>query len=172
MEDISMAVTLKKEVVVDEWWTLVEGAADKVEQVFKDTEDNIKNSKAPDVSFERVKVSSSFLGGVFGGQRDFIHIKDKHLPKFDMYIGVRQYGTHLDCTWYLTNEPGLIWRLINMALVFFKRKLVLNLTLFDEHDLRVYATVVHHCFRTAVEKITKVTGQEIPKSSKGFLGIS
>ena len=42
-----MAVTLKKEVVVDEWWTLVEGAADKVEQVFKDTEDNIKNSKAP-----------------------------------------------------------------------------------------------------------------------------
>ncbi len=53
-----MAVTLKKEVVVDEWWMLVEGAADKVEQVFKDTEDNIKKSKAPDVTFERVSIQS------------------------------------------------------------------------------------------------------------------
>jgi len=167
-----MAITLTKEVVVDEWWTLVEGAADKVEQVFKDTEENIKNSKAPNVSFERVKVSSSFLGGVLGDQRDFLYVKDQQLSKYDMYIGVRKYGTHLDLTWYLTYEPGLLWRLINMALVFFKRKLVLNLTLFDEHDLRVYATVVHHCFRAAVEKITKGTDQEIPKSSKGFLGIS
>ena len=168
-----MAITLTKEVVVDEWWTLVEGAADKVEQVLKDTEENITKSKAPNVSFERVKVNSGDLSDMLMGEdRDFLRVRDIHLSRYDMYIGVREYGTHLDLVWYLTSKPGIIWQIINTILIFFKRKLVLNLNLFDEHDLRVYATVVHHCFRTAVEKITKGTGQEIPKSSKGFLGIS
>lgn len=167
-----MAITLKKEVVVNEWSMIVENSGDKVEQVFKDTEESIKKSKAPDVNFERVKVSSSFLGGVFGNDRAFLRVTNKHLSKYDMYIGIREYGVHLDLVWYLTTEPGLIWRLINIILVFFKRKLVLNLTLFDERDLTVYATVIHHCFLQAVEKITKGTGQEIDRKSKGFLGIS
>ena len=166
-----MAITLAKEIVVDQWWTLVKGAADKVEQVFKDTEDNIKKSEAPDVSFERVKVSSSFLGGVLGNDRDFLLVRNKHLPKYEMYIGIRKYGTHLDLVWYLTQEPSLIWQLINLVLVFFKRKLVINLTLFDEHDLKVYATVVHHCFLEAVEKV-KNPNQQLERTSKGFLGIS
>ena len=168
-----MAKTLTKEVIVDRWWMLVEGASDKVEQVFKDTETNITQSEAPDVKFERVKVSSSFFGGVMGNDRDFIRVKDKHLPgKYDMYIGIRKYGKHLDLVWYLTYEPGLITRIINMILFFLKKTLVLNLSLFDEHDLKVYATVVHHCFLQAIEKVTKGTGQEIDRKSKGFLGIS
>lgn len=167
-----MSITLKKEIVADQWWMLVENAGDKVEQVFKDTEDNIKKSEAPDVKFERVKVSSSFLGGVFGNDRDFLLVKDKHLPKYEMYIGVRKYGVHLDLVWYLTYEPGFISRIINKLLFFLKKTLILKLTLFDEHDLKVYATVVHHCFLQAVEKVTKGTGQEIERKSKGFLGIS
>jgi hypothetical protein len=143
-----------------------------VEQVFTDTEDGIKKSKAPDVTFERVKVSTSFLGGVFGNDRAFLRIRDKHLPKYEMYIGVREYGIHLDLVWYLTYEPGFIARIINIILSFLKRKLVFPMSLFDERDLTVYATVMHHCFLQAVEKITKGTGQEINKSSKGFLGIS
>ena len=167
-----MAIMLNKEVVVNEWTMIVEGAADKVEQIFSDTEENIKKSKAPDVNFERVKVSSTFLGGVFGGDRAFIRVTDKHLSKYEMYIGVREYGIHLDLVWYLIYEPGLFTRLINTILSFLKRKLVFPMSLFDERDLTVYATVVHHCFLQAVEKVTKGTGQEINKSSKGFLGIS
>jgi len=167
-----MAITLKKEVVVNEWSMIVEGAGDKVEQVFTDTEENIKRSKAPDVNFARVKVSSSFLGGVLGNDRVFLRITDKHLPKYEMYIGIREYGIHLDLVWYLIYEPGFFARIMNMILSFFKRKLVFHMNLFDEHDLTVYATVIHHSFLQAVEKITKGTGQEINKSSKGFLGIS
>lgn len=163
--------TLTKEVIVDEWWMLVEGAGELVEQVFKDTENNIQQSKAPDVKFERVKVSTSFLGGVLGNDRAFLRVTDKHLSRYEMFIGIKQYGVHLDLIWYLTYKPGLIARIINKVLGFFRKKMVFNLSLFDEHDLRVYATVVHHCFKTAIEKITKSTGQ-IPKSSKGFLGIS
>lgn len=164
--------TLTKEVVVNEWSMIVEKAGDKVEQVFKDTEENIQKSKAPDVNVQRVKISSSFLGGVLGNDRAFLRIRDKHLPKYEMYIGIREYGVHLDLVWYLTYEPGLIARIINIILAFLKRKLVFPLNLFDEHDLTVLATVMHHSFLQAVEKITKGTGQEIQRTTKGFLGIS
>lgn len=163
---------LTKEVVVDQWWMMIENAGDKVEQVFKDTEAGIKKSEAPEIKFERVNVSSSFLGGVLGNDREFLLVRDKHLSGFDMYIGVRKYGLHLDLVWYLTNQPSLFMRLLNTVLIFFKRKMVLNLSLFDEHDLKVYATIVHHCFLASIEKITKGTGQEIDRKSKGFLGIS
>jgi hypothetical protein len=169
-----LPITLKKDVVIDRWWMLVEGASDKVEQVFEDTETNIRESKAPDLKFERVKVGTGYFDGIlFGKERDFIQVKDTHLPgKYEMYIGVREYGKHLDLVWYLTYEPGLITWFINKILFFFKKKFVLNLDLFDEHDLKVYATVIHHCFLQAVEKVTKGTGQEIDRKSKGFLGIS
>jgi hypothetical protein len=167
----AMAIMLKKEVIVDEWWVMIENSGDKVEQVFKDTEYNIKKSEAPDVTFERVKVSSSFLGGIMGNDRDFLLVKDKHLSKFDMYIGVRKYGTHLDLVWYLTQKPNIIMQIINLILSYFKKTIVLNLSLFDEHDLRVYATVIHHSFLEAVEKVKKPE-QQFDRTSKGFLGIS
>ena len=117
-----MAITLKKEVVVNEWSMIVEGAGDKVEQVFKDTEDNIKNSKAPDVNLERVKVSSSFLDDFMGNDRAFLRITNKNLQKYEMYIGIREYGVHLDLVWYLVYEPGFLARIMNMIFSFFKRK--------------------------------------------------
>lgn len=163
---------LKKEVVVNEWSMIVEGASDKVEQVFKDTEKHIKDSKAPGVTFERVKVAPSLLGEVFGNERDFLRVRDKQLTRYEMYIGVREYGVNLDLVWYLVFEPSFLSRILNKVLSFLKRKLVFPMSLFDERDLTLYATVVHHCFLKAVEHVTKGTGQEINRSSKGFLGIS
>ncbi len=173
-----MAIVLKKEVVVNSWDMIVLGASDKVEQVFKDTEEKITASKAPDVKFERVKVSASLLGGMLGNDRAFLWVKDSNFPKYDIYVGVREYGIHLDVVWYLVYEPGFFRRIImlamNKALSFFKKNVTLSfpMTLFEERDLTVFTTIMHHCVVEAVEKITKGTGQEINKSSKGFLGIS
>jgi hypothetical protein len=164
--------SLSKEVVVNEWSMIVEKAGDQVEQVFKDTEENIKKSKAPGVDFERTKISTDLLERVAGTGRDFLKVTNEKLPKYEMYIGVREYGVHLDVVWYLVYEPGPLASIINMVLSFFKKNLVFPMSLFDERDLTLYATVVHHSFLQAVENITKGTGQEISKSSKGFLGIS
>jgi hypothetical protein len=175
MEDISMAVTLTKEVVADQWSMLVENAGDKVDQVFKDTEDNIKKSQAPDVNIERVKVSQDFLeGALLNKERDFLRVTNKNLSKYEMYIGVRKYGVHLDLVWYLIYEPGFITQMLNLFLAFLKRKLVLNLKIFDEHDLKVHGIVIHDCFLKAVEKLTKESGsnQAIVRKTTGFLGIS
>jgi hypothetical protein len=173
-----VAIVLKKEVVVNSWDMIVMDGGTKVDQVFKDTEEYIKASKAPGLRFQRVKVSASLVGDVLGKTRDFLWIKNDNLSKYEMYVGVREYGVNLDVTWYLIYEPGPFMRLfmfaINKAMEIFKKnwKLSFPMTLFEERDLTVFTTIMHHCVLDAVEKVTKGTGQEINKSSKGFLGIS
>jgi len=169
-----MAVTLKNEKIVDNWSMIVKEGQEKVEEVFKDTESLILKSEAPGVKSERVKANPGFLAGVFGSERTFIRVVNKDLKRYEMYIGARAYGKNLDLSWYLTYEPGLIARIIAIVTsrLFPGRAWVPTLNLFQQQDLTAYATVVHHCFLDAIEKITKGTGQEIDRKSRGFLGIS
>jgi hypothetical protein len=168
-----MAITLKKEVIVDRWSMVIKEARGKTEQVYKDTEHFIKKSEAPKVSFERVKVNPGFLQGMLGNERSYVLVVNNALSGYKIYIGVRDYGNNLDCSWYMTYEPGLIARIIGMLFSFLSKGTVVpTLDLFQEQDLRAYATVVHHCFIEAIEKITKDTSQGIDKTTKGFLGLS
>ncbi len=167
-----MAVTLKKEVVVDRWSMVVEEAQGKAEEVFKDTENLIQKSEIPGVTSERVKANPGLLAGVFGNERAFIRVVNKNLKRYEMFIGVRDYGKNLDLSWYLTYEPGMIAGLISIVTsrLFPGRAWTPKLNLFQQQDLTAYTTVIHHCFLQSIEKITK--GQSIDKKSKGFLGIS
>lgn len=168
-----MAITLKKEVIVDNWSMIVKDAQGRAEEVFKDTEDYILKSEAPGVKYERVKVNPGFLAGVFGNERTFIKVVNKNLKPYEMYVGARDYGKNLDLSWYLTFQPGFITRILTALLsILSKRTFVPSLNLFQQQDLTAYATVVHHCFLDAIEKITKGTGQDIDRKSRGFLGIS
>jgi hypothetical protein len=170
-----MAITLKKEVIVDRWSMIVKEGQGKTEEIYKDTENYIQKSEAPEVKFERVQVRASFLKGVFGNERTYIRIVNKNLKGYKMYIGARDYGKNLDLSWYVTCEPGLTAGIISKIFSIFSSKKmtwVPNLDLFQQQDLTAYVTVVHHCFIDAIEKITKGTGQEIDRKSKGFLGIS
>jgi len=168
-----VAVTLKKEKIIDRWSMVVKDGQGKAEEVFKDTGNYIQKSEAPGVKAERVQVRASFLKGVLGEERTFIRVLNKDLKHYKMYIGVRDYGNNLDLSWYLTFEPGFISRLISRLLGFLSKKTyVPDLDLFQQQDLAAYSTVVHHCFINAIEKITKGTGQAIDRKSKGFLGIS
>ena len=169
-----MAVTLKNEKIVDRWSMVVKEGQGKAEEVFKDTENYILKSEAPGVKCERVKANLGFLAGVFGTERTFIRVVNENLNKYEMYIGVRDYGKNLDLSWYLTYEPGLIARIIAIVTsrLFPGRAWVPTLNLFQQQDLTAYATVVHHCFLDAIEKVTKGTGQNIDRKSRGFLGIS
>jgi hypothetical protein len=125
------------------------------------------------VECRQARVSTSLLQGITGKDRAFIQVVNRDLPGYEMYIGIAEYGINLDLTWYLVRDPGILVRLINMALgLFTKKTLAPQLDLFKEHDVTVYATVVHRAFLDAVERVTKGTGQEIERKSKGFLGIS
>jgi hypothetical protein len=165
--------TLNEEIIIDRWSMLVKNGQGKTEQVYKDTEDYIRQSKAPAVEFERLDIRPSFLEGVFGNKRTYIRVTNRDLDGYKMYIGARDYGRNLDLSWYVTFEPGLITRIIARIFFIFSRKpWSPNLNLFQQQDLTAYSTVVHHCFMDAIGKITKGTGQQIDTKSKGFLGIS
>jgi len=172
-----MGVTLKDEKIIDRWSIIIEKAQGNAEQIYKDAENFIKDSKAPGVEIERVKVRPSWLKGLFGNERNYMMVTSEGLNDYRMFIGARNYGDNLDVQWYLTCEPGFFKKTLSDILTkgASDKALSFSLDLFQQQDLNAYATVVHHCLIKAVEKMMAGMGQDILKidrKSRGFLGIS
>ena len=171
--------TLKKEEVIDNWSILIENGNGRAEDIFRDTNSFILETKAPAIAIKREEISPSMLKGVLGRKRDFLTVIDKRnirLKPYKIFINARDYGKNLDVSWYLTFKPEL-WKRI-LALVPFVSivpKKLSDLDIFDQQDLRAYATNAHHCVIKAVEKLMLSLGQDpakIDRRSRGFLGIS
>src|SRR5262249_16685680 len=94
---------------------------------------------------------------------------------YRQYVGVRDYGIHLDTCRFLTCEPG-----------YFKKKISAKLAEGDwmamsapkniliEQDLTAWTTVVHHAVLDGVSSLMKKLGQDTSKlrrDSKGVLEI-
>ena len=170
-------VTLKEEKIIDRWSMIVEDAQGLAEQIYSDTEANIKEIQAPGINFERTQVRPSWLKGILGNERSYLMITNDALGDYRMFIGARDYGKTLDISWFMTCEPGFFSKKLSSVLTSgaSDRALSLNLDIFQQQDLSAYATVVHHCMLKAVEKMMTGKGQdisEIDRKSKGFLGIS
>ena len=172
-----MAVTLKDEKIIDRWSMIVEGGQGLAEQVYQDTENFIKESKAPGITIERTKVRPSWLKGLFGKERDYMMVTNDALGDYRMFIGARDFGNALDISWFITCEPGFFKKRLSNVLTSgaSDKALSLSLDIFQQQDLNAYATIVHHCLLKAVEKMMSGKGQDtsrIDRKSKGFLGIS
>lgn len=172
-----MGITLQDEKIIDRWSMIVEGGQGRGEQVYADTENFVRQSKSPGTELERVKVRPSWLKGLLGNERNYLMATNEALKDYRMFIGARDYGDHLDVSWYLTCEPGFFKKSLSKVLTegATDKALSLNLDLFQQQDLNAYATVVHHCLLQALEKMMGELSQDISKidrKSKGFLGIS
>lgn len=172
-----MAVTLKDEKIIDRWSMIIENGQGNAEQTYEDTENYIKESKAPGIKIERVKVRPGWLKGLFGVERNYMMVTNEGLKDYRMFIGARDYGDNLDVSWYLTCEPGFFKKKLSDILTrgASDKALSFHLDLFQQQDLNAYATVVHHCLLKAIEKIMSGLGQDtskIDRKSRGFLGIS
>ncbi len=170
-------VTLKDEKIIDRWSMIVENAQGLAEQIYADTEANIKETKAPGINFERVQVRPSWLKGLLGNERSYMMVTNDALGDYRMFISARDYGNNLDIQWYMTCEPGFFSKKLSNVLTSgaSDKALSLNLDIFQQQDLSAYATVAHHCFLKAIEKMMAGKGQDtstIDRKSKGFLGIS
>ena len=170
-------VSLHDEKIIDRWGIIIENGQGKAEQVYKDTEAYINEAKAPAVKSEIVKVTPSWLKGLFGVERTYFMVRNEGLKDYRMYIGARDYGNNLDVQWYLTCEPGFFKKTLSTFLTkgASDKALSFILDLFQQQDLSAYATVIHHCLLKALEKLMLGLGQDVSKidrKSKGFLGIS
>ena len=171
--------TLKKEEVIDNWSILIENGNGRAEDIFRDTNSFILETKAPAIAIKREEISPSMLKGVLGRKRDFLTVVDKRnirLKPYKIFINARDYGKNLDVSWYLTFKPELWKRILALfPFVSIVPKKLSDLDIFDQQDLRAYATNAHHCVIKAVEKLMLSLGQDpakIDRKSRGFLGIS
>lgn len=187
---------VRNEQVSEKWQTLIQDAQGNAEKIFTDTENLIKESKAPNVRVARRKISPGMLRGLLGSKRDFLIVTvtgNSNLAPYQMFINARDYGNNLDVAWYLTHRITIkqkvilflclvpIINLLVIPFVLLQRLLqagksgMLELDLFDEQDLTAYVTNAHHCFKEALTKLMGEIGKDTSKidwKSKGFLGIS
>lgn len=169
---------LRKDQVFDTWSALIESAQGKGPDVLKDTEEFIVASNAPDIEMVHKEIAPGLVTGMIGKKREFLVITERtfRLQPYQIYMNARNYGNHLDVSWYLTYKPSL-WQAAASLLPFVNiiPHTLGDLDLFDQQDLRAYTTVAHHCMQKAVDKLMLGLDQDpskLDRKSRGFLGIS
>lgn len=170
---------LRKDQVEDSWCTLIENAQGKAEGVFHSAEAFIKENNVEPLCMTNESISPGFVSSMFGKAREFlvvVYSGSFRLKPYQIFVNVRDFGNNLDVSWYLTYRPS-IWQALASLIPFVKAasEALRELDLFDQQDLRAYATVVHHAVLKSVDKLMldlKQDPSKIERKSRGFLGIS
>lgn len=169
-----MAVNLKEETILNQWSMLVDGAAGKASQLLDDIDTRLSAARIPGScrwSVEEVQ-SGGFLSKV---RREFLIVRTEQFPDYRTYIGVREYGSHLDLCRFVTVEPGFLKRQLSQAITGGDDRLLSTpKNLLIEQDLQAWVTVVHHCVLDAVKALVKQMGKDplgVRSETKGFLQV-
>jgi len=170
---VAMAMTLKEQCILNEWAMVVDNAAGNVQTVLNDIEGRLEESQIPgNCKWEIKEVKSEgFWGRV---RRDFLFVSLKQFSDYHMYIGIRDYGAHLDCCRFLTLEPGFLKRWASEKLTGYEDELSVPKNILVEQDLRAWTTVVHHSVLDSIEALMKKLGKDtklLRRRSKGYLDI-
>ncbi len=102
-------------------------------------------------------MSPGFFRSILGDRRDFLvttETGNSRLRPYELFLNARDYGNNLDIAWYLTFRPS--FRQAILSLIPFINLLPKgpgDLDLFDQQDLRAYATNAHHSMLKAVDKL-------------------
>lgn len=175
---LTVANLVLKQHVIGDWSHFLEGAQGKAEEIFKGTEDFLKDSGVSSLNIQRRELMPGILKGMLGRKREFLVVKEEHfkLKPYRLLVNARDYGNNLDVVWYLTYRLSLIPACLSILpfISFIPAKLQ-DLDLFDVQDLKAYNTVCHHAVLKAVEKLMRSSDQDttkIDRTTKGFLGIS
>jgi hypothetical protein len=169
---------LRKEQVLENWGMLIERGQGKYNEIFQDTENFIRESKAPALETRKDKMAPGIIGSFFGAKRDFLLVKDLQSPMlrpYQIFVGVRDYGDNLDVSWYLTYRPSILEALLSLFRPGGTALALSELDLFELQDLTAYTTICHHSILKAVGNLMLALDQDtskIDRKSKGFLGIS
>lgn len=158
---------LRRDQIVDRWDCLIPGAQGRGDEVLDAVTTHIDRQALPDVEYDERDLAASLFRG---GTRPFLviwHDSNGRLKPYRMHVNVRDYGTNLQTSWFLTYHRSFFERL--------KPNPLMALNLFDEQDLRAYVTAVHHGVLDAVVDLMIALGQDASKldrKTNGFLGIS
>jgi len=165
-----MAVTIRKDRILDNWLTIIDNGAGNQERIYTTTEEYLENAQLPGVTLKRDQVNS----GMFGRGREFLIVSHRVLTDYTMFIYARDYGQHLDCGWYLLCKPGMFKKAISRYAAGNPNSFSMNLDVFDQQDLSAWTHVIHRTFLRAVKELMEeleldITGMNT--RSKGYLSV-
>lgn len=168
-----MAITLKEESILNEWTMMVDHGSGSAGAVIDGIKARLQEAQVPgncNWKIEEVK-SSGFFAKV---RREFLIVTLDEFSDYHMYIGIRDYGVHLDCCRFLTVEPGFLKKWASEKLTGYADALSAPKNILIHQDLRAWTTVVHHAVVGSVEELMTKLGQDttrLNRGSKGFLEI-
>jgi hypothetical protein len=175
---------LRKERAIEEWSVLIDEACmanghDKADALYKDITTFLQASEAPNLRVETQDLAPSLTRSLFGDQRRFLVLTDvtnRRIQPYQIYISARPYGINLACDWYMTYKPSWFMALLSvLPYVNFIPQTISDIDLFDQQDLRAYATNAHHCMLKAVTELMEYLNQDpskLDRASKGFFGLT
>lgn len=172
-----MIVTLKDQQILDRWGIVLERAAGREDELLKQIESYLLQSELSELHWEKVATAPGILKGLFGKKREYLMVVNKHLKDFRVYVSARSYGIHLDISWFLTVEPGVLKRATSSFITQGEDLCFLSfdIDLHDQQDLRAFVTVVHrYCIKKAIEDLLEKLGEEnlnFDWRSLGFLKV-
>jgi hypothetical protein len=160
--------SLRHEGVLQSWNRLVENGAGHGKEILDAVEEKIRASKMPDILWNQREASSGFMGA----KRWFLVIGHRNLNDYRMYIGARDFGLHLDVSWYLTVQPSTLKRAFSKYTMGNPNAISMQMDFFRQQDLSACVGYAHKCVMEEVEKLLQQLGQDprtLNTKSKGFL---
>ncbi len=164
-----MATLSSRDKVVDNWGQIIENGAGRDTWILDKTEVFLKEANMPNVEWRREQVSS----GMFGEKRTFLIGNHKALREYTLYIGARNFGVHLEVSWFLTVSPGFLKRAVSKKLTMGNPfALSENMSIFAHEDLASYKSVAARCVERACHMLMDELNLDtsgLSTKGKGFL---
>jgi hypothetical protein len=161
---------VRKDRIVDNWMTIVENGAGNSDRVYRELDMALKHVGIPQVSWSRGDVNA----GLMARGREFLIVKHGGLREYTMYVYARDIGTHLDCGWYMTAEPGFFKSAFSKKLTGNPVALSQALGVFSQQDLSAWTHIVHRMLVKIARDLMREMQQDIAgmnTTSKGYLSV-
>ena len=165
-----MAITLRKNAVIESWGMIIEGGAGKEKRIMEETYQYLQQANIPDIRLRKDIVST----GMFGRKREYVILGHNVLREYVMFIGAKDFGANLDASWFLTLWTSGFKRAVSARTTGNPYALSRNLDIMTQQDLRAWVTVAHHCFKRSIDVVCEELQQTPPginNASKGFLSV-
>ncbi len=166
-------MTLVSESIFKEWAVIVDEAGGHARTVIEDIQRRLAAADIPGGCTWSIETVGS--SGLFNRvARDYLVVNYEPLKDFTIFISVRDFGRHLNCSEYITAQGGIIKEMISEKLMGNAQTLSLPKNILVYEDLRAWVTIVHHALIDAIDALVEQLGVNpalFQRGNKGFLEI-
>lgn len=167
-----MGIALDSESVIDQWSTIVDGAAGNATEVLDEIRQRLEAAEIPgECTWEVEEVKSG--GFLTRTRREFLVVRLKEFKDYRIYVAARDYGSHLDVCRFVAVQAGVLKSMLAEKIGGDKNSLSGPTNILVAQDLRAWVTVVHHAVLDSVEALLSRLGHEshLRRESQGALAV-